>query len=238
MKAFLSLAIACICFVAMPAASASALVIDHFDSGVGYSMAVNAGSPAASATAAERVAALAIGGDRQVDLTFVSTGITGLGASVDHPTVTASLHVLAYSDDATVMSVLKLTYAGPAGTGFTPTDITSGGTATSLNILYLSSDLGSTTICTVTDSLNNVGTLSQLSPSGASVGSFLFTGFSGAVDFTKVVKIQYEIDSVANGDYVIDALETGGQVPEPMTMAGLAMGLGSLSYYIRKRRAA
>ena len=72
-------------------------------------------------------------------------------------------------------------------------------------------------------------------PVGAFPEIFSFASFvGGPVDFHFVTGIVYRIDATMAGDLQIDAIQTGN-VPEPVTMLGLCLGLGGLTRYVRRR---
>jgi hypothetical protein len=177
-----------------------------------------------------------LGGNRKVNLDWLSGNHGGSAGVSLYP----ANHYLNYSDTAGVTSKLVLTYDGNDVTnGFADTDFTDGGTSNSILVQFIDADFGSTVKVTVYDGVN-VASLSMLSPAGPSVESFLYTNFSGGftlANWQSINKVVVEIDGVAAGDYKIDMIGSG-TIPEPLTMLGTFLGLGSLGAYIRRRRMA
>lgn len=216
-------------------AQAGAVVIDHFEYDVDFGLTVTPTSPSdcitqTGLTGQSPATKNVLGGTRIVLLDYVAD--TGGAANGTADMFTAQ-SMLDYSNTSGFQSKLRLIYNGSDSS---PWNLTAGG-ATFLKIVYIDSDLGSTTKCTLTDSLANTFTLSSSTPTGASIEYFMLAAFTG-VDETSITRIEFEIDAIPSGDYQIHDLETGGNVPEPLTMLGMFLGLGGVGAYIRKRRMA
>jgi len=214
--------------LAVMATPAGAVIIDHFDQGTSFNLTTwglpLSPPPVTTATWTESGLTNVLGGTRNVDLTWMG-GDNGGHNHLDFQAVNSYVNL---DDDVTLVARLKLSYA------FSATDFTDGGTSNSVLVRFLASDLGSTTKVTLTDSLAGTGSLTVLTPSGPSDEIFLFSLFSGSLDFTKITSVVYQIDTVPSGDYRIDLLGSG-YVPEPVTMAGLVLGIGGLVGYARRR---
>lgn len=88
---------------------------------------------------------------------------------------------------------------------------------------------------TITVSTTGGGTSSMMkSVAGGQFSAFtedfLFSGFAGGANFSDLDKISFLFDSSASGDFAVDSLQA---VPEPATMAALAVGLSLIA---RRRR--
>ena len=233
------------CAMLMSASQASAVVIDHFNvtqGNVNHLLRVSEFSetpeffPQVDSFTDSVVSVDLLGGCRKVTLTWLTGNHGGSAAASVFP----ANDYFNYSNTSGVTSKVVLTYDGDNVTdGFANTDFTDGGGSDSILVRYIEADFGSTVIVTVYDGVN-VASQTLLSPSGASVQDFQFSGFSGGfttANWQSINKVVVEIDGVIAGDYKIDLLGSG-TIPEPLTMAGMFLGLGSLGAYIRKRRMA
>jgi len=222
--------IAMLCLVAMPAPWAQAdILIDHFDTGF-FDLLVNDGTPP-TAHAEQSGLANVLGGDRDVTVTFLAGDNDVRGRVSITP---ASVLRFDESDGAQGSILLRYGHAADLNA-----DLSAGGTATDIRLDYLVADLNSTMHLTVT---SHHGELSQqtqtetlFTGSGPHTIKFLYSAFP-LIDWTDVDQISLELVGNMNGDYRLDDVRV--EAPEPLTMAGLVMGIGGLGYYIRKRRAA
>jgi hypothetical protein len=235
----------CVCALLMSRSQISATTIDHFDvTDTGLTKFIGVSefndSPDFFAQTASFQDIVVdpdlLGGSRKVDLSWVSGNDGGSGRAILNP----ANHYINFQNSEDVKSNLVLTYDGDCvSNGFADTDFTDGGSSDSILVLYLGADFGSTVIVTVYDGVKSA-TQTMLSPAGPSTEAFLFSGFTPSGGFTpgswtSINKVIVEIDSVPSGDYKIDLLGTG-VIPEPLTMLGVFLGLGSLGAYIRRRR--
>jgi len=211
------------------------LTIDEFNTGPNISLDVgeNTHVPALPKTAqqVDNVPAV-IGGYRDVYIEHIS-GDTNKEASVTFAPVD---DYLSYSNDDGIKSELTLTYDAN-GAGLGGVDLTDGGTVGSLVMRFLTSDLGANCTVTITDTSAN--TLMRTLATGAGGGDliFNFAAFTGTGDPADADSLVFFIKlDEPSGDHSIDFIKSGN-VPEPMTMAGLMLGLGALGGYIRRRKA-
>jgi len=221
----------------LAASSASAFVVDHFSNTASFTLATSglATGPVSQTdpyNPSANILPMGPGTTRFESLTqnAFDGGNPGNGSSFIHDTFADT--DVDISNDNKCSSDLVLTYT------FNPTDFTVGGTQTALSILWVASDLvGETAILTVTDNLGHISDLSQATTQTGnfsqnfSYGSFL--PVSGSANFADLVSVELQINSVQDGEYELDALET---TPEPATMGLLGLGLAAL--VARRKRAA
>jgi len=225
-------------------------VIDHFATGSFGTLTVQ-GTNGATATSGNIVASGAIGGYRDVILTLTAKGS---GADNSNASLSISLpddlHQLTWNNLDGNRSTLEVKYFGSGGTGFAVQDLTVGG-ATQWVFDYGQFATGDAPEkVTITAYSGSDSTTWQMivqnTPTGSGgVGiipysaSVSHTG-SGA-DLAAVTGLDYFFDmtpSLSGGkNYSFDAFDTG-TIPEPLTMAGLLLGIGSVVGYARKRRVA
>jgi len=230
-------------------AGATTVVIDHFDMG-GYGILSVQGVDGATATSGTIAVADVLGGYRNVILTLIDKGST-TQASTSNLTITPSLHQLDWDNNDGNRSQVEVQYFGAGGTGFTATDLTSGGT----NKVWLfnygnwatGDALERVTITAYSSATAYTMWQVNLQNTPTGFGGTAMIPFSaylsqtgGGADLAAVTMLDYLFDmtpSLSGGkNYSFDAFEAA--VPEPVTMAGLMMGIGGLVTYIRKRRTA
>ena len=209
---------------------ADAVLVDHFTSGpLDYYLT---STPAdLSRTSLQPGLADVLGGERDVTVTV-------------SPFDQRSVHVLLFNaaggffsvnGDSSMMPLAVLTYPGLGGTQLP---------GSGLFVEFLGSDLAGDTMTFTAIATNlHAGYASQVGTTGSAVYFFPYTSFGGTItpaDFTSVGLsfLQFSIQSVTAQDYVLDAIESGDNIPEPLTMLGMFIGVGTLGAYIRKRRMA
>lgn len=230
MKAFLFVAVACVCLVALPCGMASAVIVDHFASTPFFNLTVTPGTLFASQTgdAITGAATTLTSNVRSESLQLVISDVNSEASAVHNPTTNTNVD---YSNRTGTSSTFILQYT------FAAADFTDGGASSNVYIILTAGDLsGATMKCTLTDG-TTTSTVSVFQPAGPTIDLFAFSSFNPLLNLNAITGITYELDSVLAQDAEFDAIQTGGNIPEPMTMAGLIMGLGSLSYYVRRRRA-
>lgn len=216
---------ACVCALLLSASQGGATVIDHFQDVFSPTadLTVNSGSTTATDTTSPITNGLAGVTTRKTDLKFLG----GAGSLSADAQVILAPHFLAYSNKATVTSTLTLTYT------FSVVEDLSGDTHF---VLLTGSDLGGVSKLFVQDTGANSFESSNVVAVGPGVLAIPFSDFTSAgVQMDKVNEVRLTIDGPAAFDATIDALDTG-TVPEPLTMLGMFLGLGSVGAYIRKRR--
>jgi chitodextrinase len=224
-----------VCALVFTSSNASAVVIDHFKDGL-FTLTVSGTGPATD-TSGNISAPQALGGKRDATITFVTGSDSLQGGAL--LVITGSDHFLSYSDADTVQSTLKLVYGEAAQLD---ADLSQTG---GLAVEYFTSDIGTVstgwTVRTHQGEGNDTTvTVSMATSAGPSVVFFSWAQFKAlniAFDPSDVDQITFEIDSIVAGDYSIDALDAP-DVPEPLTMLGVVMGLGGIGAYIRRRRMA
>ena len=220
-----------------PVAHATSFLIDHFVVPPGgQSVLVHSvGSGSKTVTGLAGV----VGGARTLDLN-VTTSTYGLYSSLaEVSTVGGSLSL---SNDSGQVGEGKVTWDA-SGAGLGGVDITLGGAVSYLqsHVLFSDQDLGFRIDITETAAAGGStaywSTNLGLGPSTVFQSLSSFTN-AGAVDFTKVDKIVLTLSGPAAQDGTIDLLEiTDNPVPEPITLGGIALGVGALCGYIRRRTA-
>jgi hypothetical protein len=240
----------CVCALLLTASQAPAVLIDHFDDG-NFTIIV---SDAAGTTNSTDTGTM-IGGERETTLTWATpspnTGFT------DNARVVAGTSKLIWEQGDSIKGTLIVLYDGVGtanGTndGLGDVDLSAGGAIQFLFQSVASGGDGSSFQVTV-EVKSGIGTgeggVKTQSVTGmfSGFGTFGldFSGLSGdaGFDITKVDSIKYTFDSsmggnpagTGGGDYAFDLFGTG-VVPEPLTMLGMFLGLGSVGAYIRKRR--
>lgn len=222
--------------VAVSAQNAHAFaLVDHFTDGF-FTLIVDdcttTGTIPTVATDSQTGLAV-LGGRRDVTLTIVGANPPSAQAKAQVISVVPD-HYLSYSDEAGAMSTLLLEYPILTNSGATFDMLAAN--CVQLEIEFLISDLGSSITFTVLDGSAVSDSVTKNAVLGPNTFVFLFSEFTG-VDFSDVAYISLMIDGVSEGDYRIDSIECS-QVPEPVTMLGLVLGLGGVGAYIRKRRMA
>jgi len=214
------------------------LTIDEWDSGTDFSLIVadTTHMPALPQTAqlVEAVAGV-LGGYRDVYIRHLS-GDTNNTASA---TFDDADSYMSYSNDSGIDSELTLTYDNNgSGFGGLGIDLTEGGISPSILMKFLGSDIGADVTVTITD-INGLTLTHQQGTPGTTTGEILafdFDDFTGTGDETAADSVVFFIEGEPRGDHDIDFIKTG-IIPEPVTMAGLLLGIGALGGYIRRRRA-
>lgn len=228
------------------AAQAQAIaVVDHFEQGL-FHLYVDNGVqgpelPHQTFDSDNQVGLTQVmGGRRYAELRHVSGGGSTRAATGDIPNVLPD-HYLDYSNTASFESVLTLYYgklpgALSLGTDVALGDLTLGGQNNVVAVKYLWSDLGATTKILLVDNMANSYEVAIATLSGPSYLLFnLGTYQANGVDVTNIDYMRITFEGKPAGDYTIDSVELGF-VPEPLTMVGVAMGIGGLARYTRKRR--
>lgn len=219
-------------FAAVPA---GAVIIDHFVGTPTFALSVGPGFGGGSSPSSQGPDSVAFGpattltnNQRSEMLTLTGSDVNSVASAIHNPKTN---HTMSFSNNANTSSDLILAYT------FDPADFTDGGMSNKVDLMFVSGDLaGSTVKCTLTDG-TTTSSVTQVQPAGPLVQTFAFSSFNPLLNLNAITGISYEIDSVLAQDCVIDALQTSGDVPEPITMAGLLLGLGGLTHYVRKRRA-
>ncbi len=237
---------------------ALAVSIDHFvDGDFNIEQPV---PPTATTYTSTDLGALILGGERETTLYVASgTGQT-VQATVDNipgPPVSGIAHTLLWSEGDSIKGTLKLLYdgVGTAGVGANTdglgnVDLTNAGASTGFDLMYGQDGDGSKFQVTITV----VSGIGEASVQTSTYSTFLlghgfallpFTSFTGTANFAAVDSVTYMFDSdkggfnpegYGGGDYSFDLLGTSN-VPEPLTMAGLILGVGCLGRYVRRRAA-
>jgi hypothetical protein len=220
-----------------PVAHADSFTIDDFLVPPGGQSVVVPGVGSSSNTATGLAGV--VGGARTLELN-VTTSNYGLNSRL---TVTPDLPgTLSLSNDSGQVGEGKVTWDA-SGAGLGGVDITLGGAVSYLqsHVLFSDQDLGFRIDITETAAAGGStaywSTNLGLGPSTVFQSLSSFTN-AGAVDFTKVDKIVLTLSGPAAQDGTIDLLEiTDNPVPEPITLGGIALGVGALCGYIRRRMA-
>lgn len=242
--------------MALPATQGWAVTVDHFTDGdfsTALSVPVGGIPPALPmSTGILTQAGSMIGGSRDVVMTITSAGSAISSSDVDNSGGSGSLpHWVQWDEGDQIRGTLSITYGGSGG--YIPNvlnDFTDGGANTYFGLRFNNDHPLDVTISVFTG--QNGGGETALSASktyslAMQVGIFAFiapftdfTAITPGLDLTDVDRVVFTFDSTpapnGGGDYQIDAIMT--TVPEPVTMAGLMMGVGSLVGYARKRRKA
>jgi hypothetical protein len=230
----------CVCAVLFASTHASAtLIIDDFScgdqTGTGQQLVVTSSSTTASSTQTVNMTCV-LGQKRQMDLTWDSDGAPADATAYVDATTDMELK---YSNDTGIQSHLLLTYDG-----MNDFDLTEGGGSVAIEVVLDYIDLEAKIEVTVYDDDGSSDTVVRQS-TGSSAQTFLYpyAAFDSSVDFTMVDKLEFlltdtddtnlgpEGDSI---DYEVTEIRT--YIPEPLTMLGMFLGLGSIGAYVRRRR--
>ena len=231
------------CAMLLSASQAKAVLIDHFIDG-DFTLAVAFNGAAASAQQTGSM----LGGYR--DVTLIADGGSSQSEHAivnQNPAIGYPSH-LSWSEDDSIYGRLILKY--DANGGGLNSEFTDGGASTQLLVGYetdghrvdltveVVTGLGTTGQQTATASV----TIPASPIGGTAVIPFsAFVANNALINLTDLDRITYTFNSSQavgyGGDYYFDLLGSG-TVPEPVTMLGMFLGLGSVGAYIRKRRMA
>lgn len=188
---------------------------------------VTPGAPVDTCDALQGVGTI-IGGEREIDLTWMS----GIGAA----SVTVGGGMLNFSNDATVISNMVVTYDG-VGFETMNEDLTWGGLTDTFAIDLTTLDLinGFDAHMIIKD-VNNVSHQYDFPAAPAVAPITLFVPFAvftgGGVDMTMVKSIVFDVTgAIADVDLGVSMIR---KVPEPTTVA--IMGLGLLGFGLLRRK--
>ncbi|HUU89921.1 MAG TPA: PEP-CTERM sorting domain-containing protein [Phycisphaerae bacterium] len=190
-----------------------------------------------------------INSDRDVTLTVASGTSSTSNVELDNSGAPGSLAgSVIWTEGDNIRGTLQLLYDGAAGSIMNGiNDFTDGGTSSQFLIGFNNDHPLDVTIEVWTgqdagETAGNASVTKNFTLQATFVGIFPFADFSlidPNLDFTDVDKLLYTFDSDpapnGAGDYDIRLLESG-TIPEPVTMAGLLIGIGTLAGYVRKRR--
>ena len=220
------IALMCACVVFLAASQSSAIiVIDDFSCGA-MTTKLEVDDVTTQDSISQPSLSCAIGNQRDLVLDFIKDGgLNGAEAFVQGGS-------LIYNNGSGVESELKAKY-GMAG-DLNANLIADG--SFGIDVFFVDSDQGAQVKVTVTEDGSSVSvTKDTPSGSGASSLTFLYSEFGLA--FTSVDQIEFLFtnrDGTAAVDYEVDLFAT--HIPEPVTMLGMFLGLGSVGAYIRRRR--
>jgi len=191
-----------------------------------------------------------IDGDRDATLTMASGTFSSSDVVLDNSGGSGSLAGwVVWTEGDNIRGTLQLLYDGAAGSitnGIN--DFTDSGTSSQFLIGFNNDHPLDVTIEVWTgqdgggEVAANASVTKNFTQQASFVGIFPFAQFTVQdpnLDLTDVDKLLYTFDSHpapnGGGDYAIEFLESG-TIPEPVTMAGLLIGIGTLAGYVRKRR--
>jgi hypothetical protein len=239
--------VACVCALVLSASSASAVILDDFSNPFTFTGGNSKLEVDYVTTGTDKDIHPLVDTDTQSGLSGVlggsrNTKLTCTAGSTTDPNKTAEAYIiggeLIYSNDTGVSSDLLLEYVG-----LDDDDLTVG-SAFLLRVEFTAADLaGSAVNWKVMTGQDGGGetaadaTVTRYTSTGAHALLFPFAAFiaqDANIDFTDVDYTSVEIQSVTDGDYVLEIVESA--VPEPLTMLGMFLGLGSIGAYIRRRR--
>jgi hypothetical protein len=217
------------CAMLMSASQSSAATIDHFTEGpLNYTLDGTSGPMGRTDTQTGLSSVL---GNTRVVAVLLTVTNDGNTCHVNlNTTGTGSFSV---NNDDGVDDCVTITYPGGVG-------VLDGA---GLFLHFRSADLAGATIMFTATANSKTGSSTQTGVVGPLTYFFDFGGFNGGLvptDFTSgggVTNLVLRIESVNAEDYTLDDISTG-EIPEPLTMLGMFLGLGSVGAYIRKRRMA
>ena len=207
---------------------ALAVTIDTFDQGPMSLVLTAVGTTTDTVTGLN-----VIGGTRTMTL-----DVDFFGPSQANADVLVNSGVLYWNEDDGIRGSLTLNYSGSEGT---PWDLTDGTTTHGILFGFQSDNHPWKLHIAVSDGVNT----STYDATVGSIGNYVwgtyfapYSGFSGTANLASAQDLTIEFNSDfadgAGGDYSFDIIQTA--IPEPVTMAGLLMGVGGLAGYFRKRR--
>lgn len=240
----------CLCALLLSATSASAVILDDFSNPftfIGGNSKLEVDYVTADCGTASASTHPTIDCDTQTLLSGVlggarDTTLTCTAGPADDDEATAEAYIvggeLKYSNDTDVSSDLFLAYVG-----LDDCDLTVG-SAFLLRVEFTEADLADSVVNWLVKTGQDGGgetaaeaTVTRNTSTGPHVLLFPFAAFiaqDANIDFTDVDYTSVEIQSVLAGDYELEILESA--IPEPLTMLGMFLGLGSIGAYIRRRR--
>ncbi|MBM4020544.1 MAG: hypothetical protein FJ288_19875 [Planctomycetes bacterium] len=227
LAALVPLAAAALILLTQPAA---ALTIDTFSYGTLSLTQASVGSTSASESSLTDV----IGGTRAATLT-VTYREYGDATAI----VLTSPGILTWDEDDAIKGTLLLDY-----TGSYVADFTDGGTTSGIVVKFTSDNHPWDLRIDVYEGANQSkyeATIAAVNGAGVVFAPYVgFVPVTTGVDFTKIDHVKFlfssDFDAAKGADLSFDLVQTG--VSEPLTMAGLLMGVGSVGCYIRRRRLA
>jgi len=213
---------------------ALAITIDDFTQGA-FNLKVDDVTTTDSKTETGLNTANVLGGQRDTTLTFDSKVDGGTDVTAD---LFVSPGYVILDQDTGFTAHFELEYG--LG-GDMNADLTAGGVSGMTVVFGVGTD--AVADVTVTAETYNSGTSSYDSSAlqkvqdvdGGGYITFPYADFTGSAVFTDVDRLSILLQGETSGDYQID-LGTTGLIPEPVTMAGLMLGIGALGGYIRRRR--
>jgi hypothetical protein len=214
-------------FLALALPGRAVVMIDSFTSGP-YTLNVSAANPSAKAVGAGLPGVL--GGHRDVLLQYVE------GPSTISSNVNPAHGMLFFSAFAMTRGTLTLQYdgddneppTGPLNPGSNLGANFSGLDRFELRFPEVQTILVRTTVASAT----GTSTVESMVPTGVNVALEVpFASFAG-VDFSQVHRLEFELVSNNATDFALDSIAA---VPEPGTIAALALGAGALAARRRRR---